>query len=154
AVIPLMGYPLLFLPVHIVWLELIIHPSALFAFQNKADHSVEKRKPYTAFFHRSEFVSISLLGLAAAAAIGLSFILGLNESVDVGHGRAKAMVAITFWSAGTLAGLTRLRNKSSLVIFGMTILSTVVLVQVPSFARVLHLTPLHATDWITSVGMV
>jgi Ca2+-transporting ATPase len=34
ALIPLAGYPLLFLPVHIVWLELIIHPTALLVFQN------------------------------------------------------------------------------------------------------------------------
>ncbi len=154
AVIPLLGYPLLFLPVHIVWLELIIHPSALFAFQSPADHSVKKRKPYTTFFNRSEFISISVLGLLAAAAIGLSFILGLDESSDVGHGRAKAMVTITFWSAGVLAFLTKLKNKASIVIFGMTILSTVALLQVPVLARLLHLSPLHQADWIVSVGMV
>ena len=34
ALIPLAGYPLLYLPIHIVWLELIIHPTALLVFQN------------------------------------------------------------------------------------------------------------------------
>ena len=33
AAIPLMGYPLLYLPIHIVWVELIIHPTALLVFQ-------------------------------------------------------------------------------------------------------------------------
>ncbi|MBK7842707.1 MAG: cation-transporting P-type ATPase [Bdellovibrionales bacterium] len=33
AIVPLIGYPLVYLPVHIVWLELVIHPTALFAFQ-------------------------------------------------------------------------------------------------------------------------
>ena len=34
AAIPLMDLPLLFLPVHIVWLELVIHPTAMLAFQD------------------------------------------------------------------------------------------------------------------------
>jgi Ca2+-transporting ATPase len=34
AVIPLMGLSLLFLPIHIVWLELVIHPTAMLAFQD------------------------------------------------------------------------------------------------------------------------
>ena len=34
ALIPLAGYPLLYLPIHIVWLELIIHPTALLVFQD------------------------------------------------------------------------------------------------------------------------
>jgi hypothetical protein len=31
--VPVLGYPLLDLPVHIVWVELIVHPSALLVFQ-------------------------------------------------------------------------------------------------------------------------
>ena len=34
ALIPLMGYPLLYLPIHIIWIELILHPTALLVFQN------------------------------------------------------------------------------------------------------------------------
>jgi magnesium-transporting ATPase (P-type) len=33
ALIPFAGFPLLYLPLHIVWLELIIHPTALLVFQ-------------------------------------------------------------------------------------------------------------------------
>ena len=33
ALIPLGGLPLLYLPVHVVWLELIIHPTALLVFR-------------------------------------------------------------------------------------------------------------------------
>ena len=32
-VVPLLGYPLLYLPVHIVWIEMILHPTALLVFQ-------------------------------------------------------------------------------------------------------------------------
>src|SRR5690606_41378442 len=33
AAIPLAGYPLLYLPVHLVWLELMLHPTAMLFFQ-------------------------------------------------------------------------------------------------------------------------
>src|SRR5947199_315316 len=33
AFVPFAGYPLLYLPIHIVWLELLIHPTALLVFQ-------------------------------------------------------------------------------------------------------------------------
>ena len=46
AIIPLAGYPLLYLPVHIVWLELIIHPSALLVFQElpPGEHKNERQQ--------------------------------------------------------------------------------------------------------------
>ncbi|QDV10135.1 hypothetical protein Poly30_56970 [Planctomycetes bacterium Poly30] len=36
TLIPLAGHPTLFLPIHIVRLELLIHPSAMLAFQDSA----------------------------------------------------------------------------------------------------------------------
>jgi Ca2+-transporting ATPase len=35
ALVPLLGYPILYLPIHIIWFELIIHPTALFSFQQE-----------------------------------------------------------------------------------------------------------------------
>ena len=40
ALIPLAGYPLLYLPIHVVWLELIIHPTALLVFQEPATSTI------------------------------------------------------------------------------------------------------------------
>jgi P-type Ca2+ transporter type 2C len=34
TLIPLAGYPLLYLPIHIVWLEVLIHPTAMLVFQD------------------------------------------------------------------------------------------------------------------------
>ena len=36
ALVPLLGHPVLYKPIHIVWLELIIHPTALLVFQDLA----------------------------------------------------------------------------------------------------------------------
>ena len=38
ALVPLVGYPLLYSPLHIIWLEMIIHPTALLVFQEMPSH--------------------------------------------------------------------------------------------------------------------
>lgn len=44
ALIPLMGYPLLYLPIHIIWIELILHPTALLVFHNLPSQGTHLRK--------------------------------------------------------------------------------------------------------------
>ena len=72
--VPLAGYPLLYLPVHIVWFELMIHPISMFVFQRRAAPTLApltgspRRKT---FFARREWVAVSGIGLALALALGL-----------------------------------------------------------------------------------
>lgn len=76
--IPLAGYPLPYLPVHVVWLELIIHPTALLVFQNlPAGEALSPRQPSPElrFFDRPQSLSIVLTGIVVAATIGLSLLL-------------------------------------------------------------------------------
>ncbi len=151
AVIPLLGHPLLYLPVHIVWLELIIHPSALFAFQQPASTKDERYLLGKTFFSRVDKFSIVLIGLFLTLVLGLNFISGLNENIDVGHARGKVMVMLIFWSAGVVSVLTRLKTLISILIVTMTLVSTVLFVQIPFLSSLLHLTPLHLVDWL-SIG--
>ena len=46
------------------------------------------------------------------------------------------------------AGLTRLRSRASVIAVVATIGSALILVQVPTFARLRHLSPLRADDWL------
>jgi Ca2+-transporting ATPase len=51
------------------------------------------------------------------------------------------------------AGLTRLKSRASVIALMATIGSALLLVQVPLFASLLQLSPLHADDWlIASLG--
>ncbi|WP_199728695.1 cation-transporting P-type ATPase, partial [Corallococcus sp. CA053C] len=63
ALLPLAGYPLLYLPIHIVWLELIIHPTAMLAFQEAARPGrlspLHGRGP-ARFFSRGEWATLAL----------------------------------------------------------------------------------------------
>lgn len=154
AAIPLAGYPLVFLPVHIVWLELIIHPTALLSFQAPAkDHeSIQANKG--SFFSTSEFTVIILLGLIVAASMGSSFLSAVNEANNPEHGRAKVMAVLTLWSAAVSLYLTRFQSWVANVIAALTALSTILLIQMSDSLRFLKLTPLHLPDWIEITAML
>jgi Ca2+-transporting ATPase len=150
AVIPLAGFPLLYLPVHIVWLEMVIHPSALLVFQERGrDHLQPPRGRGAARFFapRDWLVMTAAAALIITAVIGL-YVRALDAVRPVEHARATAMAALTLCSAGIVAGLSQLRSAVSRWISGGTVALTLALVQVPAVSRLLHMEPLHADDWL------
>lgn len=152
ALIPLFGFPLLYLPVHIVWLELIIHPSALFAFQQQA--TKQARKNTATFFSTREGSIFLLIGLGLSAALTFVFVGSLNEAINEDYARAKVMLFLACWSASLVAILSGLRTRSAIIISSATILSTILLIQVPVFGRVLHVSPLQASDYAVILGLI
>jgi Ca2+-transporting ATPase len=154
ALIPLFGYPLLYLPVHIVWLELMIHPTALLAFQEKASPTVKTAVNRNNFFSSIDFARIALIGLGLSLAIGLTFLSSLRENADIGHARGVTMAMLTCWSAGLVLFFTRFRRGTSLFLATSTILFSVLLLQASTLSTFLHTSPLHPKDWITTFGVV
>lgn len=150
TLIPLAGYPLLYLPVHIVWLEVMIHPTAMLAFQAPAD-GVLARRPYgtgrAQFFDLGEWVLIALIGVVIAAMVTAGYLRSLEGVRNVEHGRAMALALFTVTGACAAAGLSRLRSRASWIVPAVTILSSIVLVQAPEMNRLLHLQALHWDDW-------
>ncbi|MFA7612792.1 MAG: cation-transporting P-type ATPase [Candidatus Caldatribacteriota bacterium] len=154
AVIPLLGYPLLFLPIHVVWLELIIHPTALFAFQQYAVEKNESSFTQKSFFTKKDSLVILTMGLSLTGIVILFFIAGVSENQSIDHGRAEVMALLSLWSAGLVLALTKGRTLASKVLMIVTVFSTVVLVQNKWFAKALHLNSLHGIDWIKIVSIV
>lgn len=155
AIIPLLGYQLLYLPIHIVWLELIIHPTALFAFQQYAEEKNELRSSnQNSFFTKKETALILSMGLAFTAIVVLAFISGLSEGQDASHGRAKVMGLISFWSAGIVMALTKGRTLASKILMLITLVSSLFLIQCEWFAKALHLDPLAFFEWVKIMGVV
>jgi Ca2+-transporting ATPase len=151
AVIPLAGYPLVYLPIHIVWLEMIIHPTALLVFQ-EGPFEESLRRPRmrraTQFFSRGEWILITVCGaLLFALTIG-GYFLSLGSGQNVEHARATAMAVLTFGSAGCTAALSRLRSHIAWFIAIGTIAASGALIQIPFLARLLYLEPLHWDDWL------
>lgn len=154
ALVPLFGYPLIFLPIHIVWLELIIHPTALFAFQENAPLTEGPAQREKAFFSNLDVARITTVGLGLTAVLGWGFLSGLAENSDIAHARSKVLALLTLWSAGIVIFSTRLRTRTAAGIAAVTALSSVCLIQSPILAKPLQLSPLHLSDWLAILGAV
>jgi Ca2+-transporting ATPase len=155
ALVPLAGYPLLYLPVHIVWLEMLIHPTALLVFQElPADEglAVRPRRRHVRFFSRREWTVIAAAGALVTVLVAGGYVQSVEETGNAAHGRAMALVTLSLASAALTAALSRLRTWTSRLLVALTVLSAVVLVQTPSLAGLLHLEPLHPVDWVVAAA--
>jgi Ca2+-transporting ATPase len=157
ALIPMLGHPLLYLPVHIVWLELIIHPTAMLAFQAPAGARPEGEMPRRRahFFSARDWIGILGAGVLIAAALVAGFRVAL-ASGGILHARAMALVALVMAWVVTAALLTGLATRSARVIAALTVLSAFLFTQWPPVAAMLGLAPLHADDWLfaATAGLV
>lgn len=150
TLIPLAGYPILYQPVHIVWLEALIHPTAMLVFQER--RSLASAPPLgrgreARVFSRRQWAGVVAVGMAVTMAILITYVRSLGPEGDAEHARAMAMVVLTMASAFVTVGLSRLRTRAAWVMVGATLLATAALVQVPPLAHLLHLRPLHLDDW-------
>lgn len=152
--IPLSGHPILYLPVHIVWLETLIHPTALLVFQELPVRGplrpVPKRRA-ARFFSGGEWFLIAVIGALITALVLWAYDRSLLPGGNVEHARAMAMVALTCASAAATAVLSRLRTKSAWLMVAVTVGSSLALVQTPWLAARLSLQPLHGDDWLIAM---
>lgn len=151
--IPLAGFPVLYLPIHIVWIEAIIHPTALLAFQQSGlvDRSeATGRTSDVRLFSRRQWSIILAVGIAITAFVTITYWRSLAGGDD--HARAMAMVVLVTASASTTAALGRLRTRAARVVVASSLVITLVLVQTPWLASLLHLRPLHVDDWLLAIA--
>jgi Ca2+-transporting ATPase len=151
ALVPLAGFPLLYLPVHVVWLELMIHPTALLVFQDLPSVGrLTRRRARTRarFFSRAEWLWIVGVSCAITALVVVSYARGLGPGgARVDHARALALATLTLASGGVTAVLGRLRSHAARAIPAAATLLSVALLQIPALARRVHVEPLHPDDW-------
>lgn len=150
ALVPLAGQPLLYLPIHIVWLELLIHPTAMLVFQDPPPAgrmAPANRERRASFFGRREWVVIVLVGLGITAAVLLAYRRGLAAQ-DPAQARTLALATLIVASTTVTLMLSGLRSRASRFITCAAVVSLVVMVQVPPLAGWLHLVPLPVPDWV------
>ncbi|MBL9033137.1 MAG: cation-transporting P-type ATPase [Rhodospirillaceae bacterium] len=155
ALIPFLGFPLLYLPMHVVWLELIIHPTVLLVFQELPDRGrldPVRRKERLRFFDRREWGLILLVAGLVTAILLLGYWRGLGPTQAVEHARSMALVSFACAMAAVVAGLSRCRTRAALLAIAATVASAVLLVEFAPAARLLHLTPLHVDDWLLAAA--
>ena len=157
--LPLVGAPLLLLPVHLVWLELIVHPTSSLVFEGDPASPELMRKPPRArdsgLLERKEWMRPILLGVALAIAVLAIFLLDLRRGIDSETARSAALVAMIagqmllvfverapdrpIWQTAPFA------NRTLLITTALTIASLALAVTVPAIAHLLRLGPLTWT---------
>jgi Ca2+-transporting ATPase len=152
AIIPLSGHPLLYLPIHIVWLELIIHPTALLVFQEFPAATplarLGRKHASPRFFDGRQWFIIACTGMAITTAVSLGYDRSLGAGHDAEHARAMAMLVLILSGASITAILSRLRSKSACVTVTAALISALIFIQTPCLSAYLHLRPLHFDDWM------
>lgn len=142
-------YPNIFSPVHIIFLEIIMGPTCSIIYENEPmEHNLMELKPRqltTTFFNFSEIALSFIQGLAIAS--GLIFIYHYSIWNGNSENGTRTLVFITLISSNIFLTLvnrsfyysifTTLQYKNNLVvlIIGATILTTLLLVFIPTLAR-------------------
>jgi Ca2+-transporting ATPase len=153
ALIPLLGLPLLYLPVHIVWLELVIHPTALLAFQHAAAREPDpapRRGRAEVFFDARGWISIAASGALLSAFLTAAYFRAATGGAD--HARAMAIATMSAGSAALVLALTRFSTRTATLVALATLASSVVLLETRGLSHSLHTTPPNLAEWGIALG--
>jgi len=159
------GWPLLLLPVHIVFLELIIDPSCSLIFEaEEAEADVMRRPPRDPaerLFAPSAIGLAVLQGLSAlAVCLGVFLLARQSHSADAARALTFTTLVVAFiviilanrsW-AHTIIGSLRMPNRALWWVLGGAIAFLALILLVPVARGLFHFAPLHRTDLALSVG--
>jgi len=158
-VIPLLGRPLLLLPIHLVWLELIVHPTASLVFEgDPAAPDLMRRPPRRAgsLLARADFVrSLALGATLSVVALG-TYLTRLHTGAAEDAARALAIATLVLgqmlavfliragerplWRVG-LGG-----NRLLPWVIGASLLSLLAVLYVPPVASLFKVGPLSPPE--------
>ena len=156
---PILGLPLLLVPVTLVWLELIVHPVSALAFEGAVPHEAVMARPpippSAPLVDRISAIRAGISGTLLAAAALCLFALRMRAGAN--YARTVAMVVIVAGSLmlviAEMAGTrpwSRLRPPHS-VRFWCVILAVAaslpIFVSVRAIAALLMLHPIAPSDW-------
>ena len=158
-------WPLLLLPIHIVFLELIIDPSCSLIFEaEEAEPDVMQRPPRSSserLFSVGTFGTAMMQGGSVlAACLGVFLLARMNHTDDA----ARALTFVTLvvssvaiilvnrsWKKSAVAMLRVPNAALRWVVLGTTVFLAGILL-IPFAQRQFHFAPLHAPDLILSMG--
>lgn len=145
AVIPLLGYPIVFLPIHVVMLELIIHPTAIFAFRSEIISSA-RPKYEKLFFSKKEFLIYSFTGIVFCIFLLAAFALSFEKQTDIFYCRSQVFWALIFWSSTLVLILNDKIMRSSAILFLYPVVFFCFSYVFPTLFLKLHLISLPVKD--------
>lgn len=167
AVLPvLFDWPILLMPLHIVFFELIVDPACSIAFEAEPEEpGIMRREPRpenARLFSRST-VGLGLLqGLGLLAAVLAAFVLARNSGQTSDDARAIAFTALVagnlalIWAnrsaARTVLETLRTRNPALWLVTLGTVTTLLVVLYVPGVRSVFEFSVLRPTDLLLAFG--
>ena len=130
----------------IVWLELIIHPTALFAFQELSNN--ETKKVSSSFFERKEVIVMLGSGIVFALMLMVFFIYFMKETNNIAYARSGIMALLSLWSACLVIMLVGIRSLFVKSLIVATVGMAAFLIGNSFSASLLSLAPLALKHWI------
>ena len=167
-VIPLVGAPLLLLPIHLVWLELIVHPTASLVFEaDPPDPDLmhrPPRRPDAGLLARTEVLRTLTEGLVLFGGVLAIYLLALAR--DIPEPEARAMGLATLILGQVMLVLVerapttpvwwfgQRMNRLLPIVLGATIVSLLAVLYLPPLAALLKVAPLSLSAWGIVVAAV
>ena len=167
SVIPvLFGWPLILLPLHIVFLELIIDPACSVVFETEGEEAnIMARKPRSMdkkLFNREAAVVAFLQGFVVLVIVALIFVSSIDKGLGEQTARTMAFVTIVTanlalilanrsW-AHTIIGTLRKPNKAFWWILIIAMAALILVVYVPQLSRLFAFSPLNPLNLFMSIG--
>jgi Ca2+-transporting ATPase len=167
AFVPLVfGWPIAFLPVHIVFFEFVIDPACSIAFEaDPIDDEVMRRPPRARderLFDLATVLLTLLQGAAMLAMVVLAYAYGLQSGVADTEARAMAFTTIVLGNLGlilanrsqtrSLFSTLRFPNRALYWVIGGTLAGLVITLYVPYLSRLFRFAPLEAGDFALCLG--
>ncbi len=159
------GWPMLLLPVHIAFFQLIIDPSCSLIFEaEEAEPNVMQRPPRSASERLFSMATVGwavLEGLSVlAACLGVFLFSRSNQQPDAARALTFLTLVISLlviilanrsWTRGIFS-MMRVPNAALWWVVGGTATLLAVVLIVPAAQSLLHFAPLHAADMALSCG--
>lgn len=151
SLIPLFGLPAMYSPIHIIILELMIHPTMLFAFQSErrdpAYHSLH-------FFNKKEFIKIFSIGSIFTLLLLSVFCLE-NPFENPILARSKSLSLFFVYNSFLIIYLNKAKDKFSNLFSFISLIFFLAIFSSPFISNFLSLTSLPWTYFLASfLGML
>jgi Ca2+-transporting ATPase len=155
AFIPLLGFPLLYLPIHIVWLELIIHPTALFAFQDNSNSELRQlpRDGSIRTLSWQDWALVLAMGGLMTLAVFYVYFWAFSTEDEGARARTLALMTLILSNHLSAVWISKLRTVMSKLVIGSISFTGFVFLFTPMTRSILHLSPLNQwQDWLMIAG--
>lgn len=152
TIIPILGFPLLYYPIHIVWIELFIHPTCMLVFQdlptNKITKSSVRNHKNISFFSSYDWWGIAAVGTYTSLLVICTYLMSLYLTHNEYVARANAFTAVGLTHIALTIGLSQLKSLTAEIIVLLSFGMLFVLVQIPFISHYFAMQPPSFNTWL------